>query len=138
PAGESWYDYQLVDSLTLRIPGIEGPVRVHEIRVRPRDDTQPAIVGSVFLEAATGALVRMEFTFTPAAYIDPRLDFIHVTLENGLWNGRYWLPREQRLEVRREMPELDLPFGTLIRTRMRVGDYRFNEPVPEGLFASRL
>lgn len=137
-AGEQWYDYLLVDSLTLRIPGIDDPVRVHELRVRPRDPTQPAIVGSVFLEAGTGALVRMDFTFTPAAYVDPRLDFINVTLENGLWQGRYWLPREQRLEIRREMPELDLPFGTMIRTRMRIGEYRFNEPVPDWLFTSRL
>jgi hypothetical protein len=80
----------------------------------------------------------MSFTFTPSAYIDPRLDYIHVTLENGLWRGRFWLPHEQRLEIRREIPELDLPFGTVIRTRMRIGDYAFNRPVPEWLFASRL
>jgi hypothetical protein len=137
-SGEEWYDFLLVDSLTLRIPGVDTPVRVHELRVRPRDPGEPAIVGSVFLEAGTGALVRMEFSFTPAAYVDPRLDYVKVTLENGLWEGRYWLPREQRLEIRREMPELDLPFGTIIRTRMRVGDYHFNEPVPDWLFAGRL
>jgi hypothetical protein len=138
PVGEVAYDYRLVDSLTLRLSGAPDPVRVHEVQVRPRDPQRPAVIGSVFLEAATGALVRMTFTFTPSAYIDPRLDYIHVTLENGLWGGRYWLPHEQRLEIRREMPELDLPFGTVIRTRMRIGDYRFNEPVPNWLFDSRL
>ncbi len=137
-AGEAAYDYRLVDSLTLRLSGAPDPVRVHEVQVRPKDARSSAVIGSVFLEAATGALVRMNFTFTPAAYVDPRLDYINVTLENGLWAGRYWLPHEQRLEIRREMPEFDLPFGTVIRTRMRIGDYRFNVPVPEPLFNSQL
>src|SRR5690606_31697233 len=109
---------------------------VHEIEVRPKNPDEPAIIGSIFLEAASAALVRMTFTFTPSSYIDPRLDFINVALENGLWAGRYWLPYEQRLEIRREIPELDLPFGTVIRTRMRVGNYRFNEEVPIWLFLS--
>lgn len=135
--GLGFYDYRLADSLTLRLPGLEDPVVVHEVQARPKDVTLPGIVGSVFLESASGALVRMAFTFTPAAYVDPRLDYINVTLENGLWGGRFWLPHEQRLEIRREMPELDLPFGTLIRTRMRISDYRFNEPLSDLLFASR-
>lgn len=129
-----FYDYRAVDSLTLRLPGIESPVRVVEVQVRPEDSTLPAFVGSVFLEAATGALVRMAFTFTPSAYVDPRLDYINVNLENGLWRGRFWLPHEQRLEIRRELPELDLPFGTVIRTRMRVGGYQFNQELPDWLF----
>jgi hypothetical protein len=79
----------------------------------------------------------MDFTFTRAAYIDRRLDYINVSLENGLWKGRFWLPHEQRLEIRREVPELDFPVGTIIRTRMRVGDYRFNEPLPNSLFYGR-
>jgi hypothetical protein len=131
------YDYRLADSLTLRIPSVTEPVRVHEIQVRPKDTNRPAVLGSIFLEANTGALVRMAFTFTPSAYIDPRLDYINVTLENGLWLGRYWLPHEQRLEIRRELPELDLPFGTVIRTRMRISGYEFNQPVPAPLFATR-
>ena len=97
------YDYRLADSMTLRLPGLDGPVRVNEVQVRPKDASQPAFVGSVFLEQATGALVRMAFTFTPSAYVDPRLDYINVNLENGLWNGRYWLPYEQRLEIRRDI-----------------------------------
>ncbi|MEX2571661.1 MAG: hypothetical protein WD737_10170 [Gemmatimonadota bacterium] len=133
---ESVYEYRLTDSLTLRLPGVPDPVRVHEVEVRPRDTSLPAVVGSIFLEGGSGALVRMAFTFTPAAYVDPRLDFINVTLENGLWQGRYWLPYEQRLEIRREMPELDLPVGTLIRTRLRVGEYRFNQELPEWIFES--
>ncbi|MEX2581854.1 MAG: hypothetical protein WD766_01145 [Gemmatimonadota bacterium] len=135
---QAHYDYRLADSLTMRLAGLPDPVRVQEVQVRPKNADVPAIVGSVFLEASSGALVRMNFTFTPAAYVDPRLDQISVTLENGLWQGRYWLPYEQRLEIRREIPELDLPFGTVIRTHMRIGDYRFDEGVPDWLFRSNL
>lgn len=129
------YDYMLVDSLTLHLPGVSGAVTVHEVQVRPRNPDIPGIIGRVYFEAGTGALVRMTFTFTAASYVDPRLDYINVTLENGLWLGRFWLPHEQRLDIRREMPELDLPFGTVIRTRMRVSNYRFNESESDILFS---
>lgn len=129
------YDYRLHDEVTLRLPGSDQPVTIQELQVRPKDPSRPAIIGSVFLAQGDGALVRMNFTFTASAYIDPRLDFINVTLENGLWEGGHWLPYEQRLEIRREMPELDLPFGTIIRTRMRVSDYRFDVETPDWLFA---
>jgi hypothetical protein len=134
PGAERIYDFQLVDSLTLRLPGAAEPVRVYELRVRPKQPDQPAVVGSMFVDAATGAVVRMDFTFTRAAYVDRRLDYINVSLENGLWRGRFWLPHEQRLEIRREVPEIDFPVGTIIRTRMRVGNYRFNQPLPHTLF----
>lgn len=138
PFGLAVYDFRLGDFVTLRLPGAADPVRVRELQVRPRDPDQPAIIGSIFLDEDTGALVRMAFTFTPSAYVDPRLDFINVTLENGLWEGRYWLPAEQRLEIRRELPEIDLPYGTTIRTRLRIGNYRINTPTPRWLFDGRL
>lgn len=131
---ERIYDFQLADSTTLRLPGAAEPVRVFELRIRPRDPSQPAAIGSLFVDAASGAVVRMDLTFTRAAYIDRRLDYINVTLENGLWQGRFWLPHEQRLEIRREVPELDFPVGTIIRTRMRVSNYRFNQELPRAVF----
>jgi hypothetical protein len=136
PGSDSIYDFRLADSLTLRLAGAPEPIRVLELNVRPRDPTRPAVVGSMFLDATSGALVKLEFTFTRAAYTDRRLDHINVVLENGLWRGRFWLPHEQRLEIRRELPELDFPLGTIIRTRMRVGNYVFNEPIPHFVFYS--
>ncbi|HLU24214.1 MAG TPA: hypothetical protein VKZ58_00715 [Longimicrobiales bacterium] len=135
PGSEATYDFRLADSLTIQLPSSPEPVRVYEIEVRPRRFDQPALVGSMFLDRATAAIVRMAFTFTPASYVDRRLDYIHVMLDNGLWDGQYWLPNEQRVEIRRQIPELDFPVGSVIRGVMKIGDYQFNEPLPEGFFS---
>jgi len=134
PGAESVYDYRLADSLAIHLPGKNEPIRVYEVEVRPRRSDLPAFVGSIFLDRATAAIVRMTFTFTPASYVDPQIDYIHVSLENGLWEGRYWLPSEQRLEIRRQLRVLDLPAGGVIRGVMRIRNYRFNEPIPAVVF----
>jgi hypothetical protein len=132
---EQFYQYRLTDSLTLRLPGTPEPLRVYELQVRPRDPSQPALVGSVFVDRREGDIVRMDFTFTAAAYVDRYLDYINISLENGLWRGRFWLPNQQRVEIRRRIPQLDIPAGSVIRANMRIGDYEFNEELPPFTFA---
>lgn len=134
PGAAEVYDYRLADSLAIHLPGQTEPILVYEVEVRPKEPDTPAFVGSLFLDRATAAIVRMTFTFTPASYVDPQIDYIHVSLENGLWEGRYWLPNEQRLEIRRQLRVLDLPAGGVIRGVMRIRDYRINEPIPAVLF----
>jgi hypothetical protein len=134
PFAQRIYDYRLADSLALRLAGAAEPIRVYELNVRPKDPARPAVIGSLFVDAASGSLVKLELTFTPAAYTDRRLDHINVVLENGLWNGKFWLPHEQRLEIRREIPELEFPVGTVIRTRMRIGNYQFNQELDPWIF----
>ncbi len=124
------YDFRVVDSLNLRLPGQTEPLRLSEVEVRPRDPSRPGILGSLLLDRATGSIVRMDFGFTPASYVDPRTDRIHVEVDYGLWEGRYWLPNRQEIRVRRELPELDLGVGTVIHAVLRVGDYRFNVTHP--------
>jgi hypothetical protein len=136
-AGSGFYQFRLGDSTTIRLPGQPEPIRVYEIQVRPRVFDLPGIVGSLYVERARGDLVRLAFTFTPAAYIDPRNERVEIMLENALWEGRYWLPREQRLLVRRELPQLDLDVGTVIRAALQVRDYELNLPLPEGFFGER-
>lgn len=127
------YDFRLADSLTLTLPGVPEPLRVYELEVRPRDPSRPGIVGTFHLSRSDAQLVRMNFTFTPSSYVDRRNDRVSVELDYGLWEGRYWLPNRQLLEVRREIPELDLGVGTVIRAVLRVGEYRFDEPIPPEL-----
>ena len=134
PGAERFYHYRLADSLTLRLGGLPEPLRVYEVEVRPDDPGSPGFVGSIFLDAAASDIVRMDFTFTRSSYVDRRLDYIRISLENGLWQGRFWLPWEQRVELRRQVPELDFPAGAVIRGHMRVRDYEFNVPLPPTLF----
>ncbi len=135
PGAREIYEYRLADSTVIQLPGAAEPVRVYQVQVRPRDASRPAFVGSVFVEQRRGDLVRMDFTFTPSAYVDRQLDYINVSLDNGLWKGRFWLPNQQRIEIRRQLPELDFPAGGVIRGTMRIGGYQFNQNFPPALFA---
>ncbi|CAN5889401.1 hypothetical protein BH23GEM9_BH23GEM9_01340 [soil metagenome] len=134
PGSDSIYQFRLTDSLTLRLPTATEPIRVYEIQVRPRRVDRSALIGSVFVDRASGDIVRMTFTFTPASYVDRRLDYINVSLDNGLWEGRYWLPHEQTLQIRRQVPELDFVAGAVIHGRMRISEYVFNDSLPETTF----
>jgi hypothetical protein len=127
--GPLHYHYRLADTLTLHVPGLGAPIRVVRIEVQPRNTSEPAFVGDVFVDAEAATLVRMRFTFTPASYVDPRTERIHVSVEHGLWQGRYWLPYQQELEVRRQAPEVDFGVSTVIRARMTVRDYDFDSAV---------
>lgn len=134
--GEGTYRYLIADSIRLSVPTLPAPLRVYEVEVRPRRDDRPGFVGSVFVEAGTGALVRMVFGFTPASYVDPRTDRVTVRLEHSLWDEGMWLPYRQVVEVRRELPELDLPVGSVIRATLEVVDYEFNPVLQPGFFST--
>ena len=133
--GEELYRYRITDSIRVEVPSLPAPIRVYEVEVVPRRDDVPAFVGSVFLEAETGALARMVFTFTPASYVDPRSDRITVRLEHALWEETLWLPYRQVVEVRREIPEFDLPVGSVIRATLEVTGYDFNPELEPGFFS---
>ncbi len=134
PGATDWYEFLLADSVTVAFAdGIE-PVRVYEVQVRPRDPGHPGFVGTVFLDRESAAIVRMNFTFTPASYIDPQLDYIRVSLDNALWDRRYWLPYRQSVEIRREFSYLDLAVGSTIRSRWEIGEYDFDADFPEVFF----
>jgi len=132
PDGPDLYDYALVDSLRIELPG--RTVRALELAFRPRDFRAPRIVGSLFLDADGGELVRMRFSFTRAAYRDESLEDIAVVLEHGLWDGRYWLPRQQEIEIRRRSTWLDVPARGIIRGRWDVDGYEFNRDPPAATF----
>lgn len=134
PGAAEFYDYRLSDSLSIRVPGAGEPVRVYRIDVRPKDLSQHALVGAVYVDQRAGDIVRMEFTFTRSSYVDRELDYINISLENGLWKGRFWLPNRQQVEIRRQLPELGFPAGGVIRGTMSINGYRFNQGLPSWRF----
>lgn len=132
PEALEFYDYRLADSLTLAMPDRE--VRVYKVEVRPQDLEGPGLVGGIYLDRLSADIVRMEFTFTAASYLDETLDYFSIHLENALWEGRYWLPHRQGIELRRDIKALKFPAGGIIRAEFRIGDYRFNTGTSESFF----
>jgi hypothetical protein len=113
PGADSLYVFSRGDSLTMRLP--DGTqVRVIELRVRARRPDSRLVVGSLWVDAASGALVRavyrpsvpMDLWPLLAAELDDAEDSTYVRklgpftgtvreviVENGLYLGRFWLPR---------------------------------------------
>src|SRR5205814_1829750 len=86
----------------------------------------PRIVGVLYMDATTADLVRLAFNFTPHAYLDAQLEDVSIVLDNALWEGRFWLPYRQELEIRRRATWLDMPARGIIRARWEIDGYVFN------------
>ena len=122
--GLATYDFAISDSLRVRLP--DQTIDVYRVLVRPKDDKAARVVGAVYIEPTAGQVVRMAFTFTRAAFLDSELEDISIVLENGLIDGRFWLPRRQEIEIRRRGSWLDVPFRGIIRGRWEIGSYQIN------------
>jgi hypothetical protein len=79
--------------------------------------------------------VRLTFNFTPRAYLDPQLEDVSIVLENALWEGRFWLPYRQEIEIRRRATWLDIPARGIIRGRWEIDGYVFNLGLTDAWFA---
>lgn len=137
PGAEAVYDYALTDSLRLSYAGGQEVVRVYEISVRPKDLKSPGYVGTIFVDRDRAAIVRMNFSFTPASYVDGHLDYIRISLDNALWMASHWLPYRQEVEIRREIPYLDFMAGSTIRTTFDIREYDFNVDIPDDRMRGR-
>ena len=129
--GLRFYAFGAGELLRIRTPEAEVVVRV--LTVRPRDPSRPGVIGELYLDANTAELVRFRFGFTAAAYRDRDVEDITVVLENGRWEGRWWLPVRQEIEIRRRAAWLDFPMRGIIRGRWEIGDYTFNKALPESV-----
>lgn len=132
-AGRRSYDFAIRDSLTMRTNDLAFEVVM--VQVRPRDDRQPRAVGAVYIDRATATVVRMAFSFTRAALRDKYLEDVSVVLENGLVDGRFWLPRRQEIEIRRSGSWMDFPTRGIIRGRWDICCVSTNAGLGPLLFA---
>jgi hypothetical protein len=131
-AGLGEYEFAMGDSSSVDIG--ERVIDVYVMAVRPRNDALPRVIGKVFIEKQSAAVVKMEFTFTRAAFLDKRNEVLTVMLENALIDGRYWLPRHQELSLTRVDAILDFPARTIISARWSVCCYAINVDVPTANF----
>ena len=127
------YDFAITDSLSMQIPG--RTINALEIKVRPKNDRKPGIVGALYIDREDAQVVRMAFNFTRAAFRDDALEDLFVVVENSLVNGRFWLPRRQELEIRRGGTWLDYPIRGVIRGRWEIGEYDVNVGLRPEFFA---
>ena len=132
PGSTDIYNYALGDTTTIVLP--QRAVRVVALRVRPKNFDVPAIVGTLFIDLESAELVRMAFNFTPRAYLDPQLEDVSIVLDNALWEGRFWLPYRQEVEIRRRATWLDIPARGIIRGRWEIDNYLFNVGLSTGWF----
>lgn len=128
PAGRSAYDFAIGDSLTIRTN--DKDIEVVMVRVRPRDERLPRAVGAVYIDRESATVVRMAFSFTRAALRDKYLEDVSVVLENGLVDGRFWLPYRQEIEIRRTGSWMDFPSRGIIRGRWEICCARTNTGIP--------
>ena len=132
PTGLEAYDFAITDSLPLNLPG--RTIVLYEVKVRPKNDRQPRIIGAVYIDRDDAQVVRMAFNFTRAAFLDAALEDLFVIIENSLVNGRFWLPRQQQIEIRRGGTWLDYPIRGIIRGRWVIGDYAVNTGFSPSIF----
>src|SRR5947208_7025843 len=133
PAGLTLYDFAIADSLRIDLPGRR--VNVYEVRVRPKDDRQPRVIGAVYIDRDQGQVVRMALSFTRAALLDTQLEDVSIVLENRRVGTRFWLPSRQELEIRRTGTWLDYPVRGIIRGRWEIAEYNLNVDLPPARFA---
>ena len=129
---EAYYRYSSGDSITIKL-GDGKLIRVQELRVRARAPDWKLSVGSLWIDVATGQFVRGVFRLSQQMdiwkvakeeddndleevpkFVKPllspmRANISSVTIEYGLHEGRFWLPRVQTAEAEMQMTLMRVP-----------------------------
>jgi hypothetical protein len=125
PGAEAIYDYAIVDSVSMFLPG--RTIRAIAIRVRPRHLGASVVAGDLWVDAETADVVRLMATFlgeylwdapnadaTAADSAEARRDSkraqqfltVQADLEYSLHDNRYWMPYRQVLTITAEIDVL--------------------------------
>jgi hypothetical protein len=144
PGAESYYDYAVVDSVGMLLPG--RTIHAIAIRVRPRRLGPSLVAGDLWVDAETADVVRLMVTFlgeylweapgaeataddSAEARRDSRLAQQFVTvqadLEYSLNENRYWMPYRQVLTITAEVSLL-LRLALPARVITTFSDYAIN------------
>ncbi len=141
PGSEAHYRFRTGETTTILVSGRR--IDVVELQVLPRRSVATLVSGSFWLDAATNAAVRGVFTLAAPAVLDlsaeaemrllplpdPSLTLEYLTIEYGLWEGRWWLPRVVALEGRGDFGRLSVPL--LLEQRFEDYEvYAAGEPLP--------
>ena len=133
---EAYYTYQSGDSVSFQLPGGQR-IELRELRIRPRQPKWNVGVGSLWFDVSTAHLVRAVYRMAQEMDImavakqenedehDPdddipgwlkpvmtpmKANVSAVTVEYGLHEGRFWLPRAQTVEGEAQVSFMHIPF----------------------------
>jgi hemolysin secretion/activation protein ShlB/FhaC/HecB len=157
---EAYYTYASGDSVNFQLPGGQR-IELRELRIRPREPKWNVAVGSLWFDAATAQLVRAVYRMAQEMDImavakeaneedhDPDDDIPRwlkpmitpmkakvsaVTVEYGLHEGRFWLPRSQTIEGDAQVSFMHIPFK--LEQRYSYSSVNGTEPLPEVIIAT--
>ena len=114
---EAYYTYAIGDSVQMSLPG-DRTIMLRELRVTPRQPKYNVFVGSFWFEEETAQLVRATYRLAAEADLTSRInrsvqdgvanvpwiarqvafpvraELSMISIESGLYEGRFWLPRK--------------------------------------------
>lgn len=130
---EAFYTYRSGDTLTMTLPD-KRVINLRSLEVRPRDTQWNLMVGTLWFDNASGQLVRAGYRFAAPMHIDafvkehephafdevpawvkPMIfpmkgEVSAITIEYGMYGGRFWLPRARTAEGQGQASFMRVPF----------------------------
>src|SRR5712671_4066272 len=152
---EAYYTYQSGDSVEFQLPGGQR-LKLRERRIRPRQPKWNVAVGSLWFDASTAHLVRAVYRMAQEMdimavakeanaeeqnhdddmprwvkpMITPMKGMVSaITVEYGLHEGRFWLPRSQTVEGEAQVSFMHIPFK--LEQRYSYASVNGTEPMPD-------
>lgn len=138
PGAGLYYHYAIGDTVSLVTSA--RSVDLVEVKVTPTRGDEALVVGSLWVDGATGDVGAMQIRFVgkPLWPTDEhpegsswanRILSVSATVEHGLWEGEFWLPYRQELELMVRIPFIG-NFALPVVFRSRFGRYDVNTGEP--------
>lgn len=134
---ERYYSYEIGDTVTLYVAGRQ--VDLVEVAVTPTRGDEALVVGSLWVDAASGDVGAMQIRFVGMPLWDAddeseakwanRILSVTATMQQGLWEQRYWLPYRQEVELMVRIPFIG-NFAVPIIFRNEFDRYEINTGQP--------
>jgi hypothetical protein len=150
---EAFYTYASGDSVSFQLPG-GRTVQLRELHIRPREQKWNMAVGSLWFDASSAQLVRAVYRMAQEMdmlqvakevdgedpndeiprWVRPMITPMKakvsaVTVEYGLHEGRFWLPRSQTVEGDANVSFMRIPFK--LEQRYAYSSVNGTDPFPE-------
>jgi hypothetical protein len=150
---EAYYTYASGGTVSFQLPGGQR-IELRELLIRPREPKWNVAVGSLWFDASTGHLVRAVYRMAQEMDImavaketgddDPDDDIpmwvkpmitpmkamvSAITVEYGLHEGRFWLPRAETVEGDAQVSFMHIPFK--LEQRFKYESVNGTDPIPD-------